>query len=412
MAEKSKTAPKTDPKVKRREPGPKTRRPVIPASFQISRQVNPMRDILAEAEVGKPASPAPLEPDAQQVNESSELITYYSGTVSDPLPEHLNPSIIGPVISGGPSGFTGPPDITGPSIFDGPSESRLWDRQIDGPSGFTGPVKSTYPEERLSPLESAERAYSLRPEFSLLNSLPDVPGHLPLFHQVTDYLDRQIPPSEQCVYRQLYRLTWGFGRGTVTISNGKLGERSGVGESTAKSATKGLEGKGLIKKLDRVAGFNTNQGITWLVYPPPALLKYLRVQGEKKKRPVKITGPVKSDGPSRSDPMKDIVLFTNEHTQTQAGVSGASRFTFEECRRYADHLKQTGQGITNPGGYATKIFRSGEADELIEAFLNPTQKSSIDNCPDCHGSAFVYIDTDNRDKGVKPCKHERLTPTI
>ena len=27
-----------------------------------------------------------------------------------------------------------------------------------------------------------------------------------------------------------------------------------------------------------------------------------------------------------------------------------SKFSLEECRRYADHLHKTGQGITNPGG--------------------------------------------------------------
>ena len=50
-----------------------------------------------------------------------------------------------------------------------------------------------------------------------------------------------------------------------------------------------------------------------------------------------------------------------------------SKFSLEECQRYAAHLKSTGQGITNPGGYATKIHRSGETDSLTEKFINPTQ---------------------------------------
>lgn len=48
-----------------------------------------------------------------------------------------------------------------------------------------------------------------------------------------------------------------------------------------------------------------------------------------------------------------------------------SKFSIEECRKYAQHLQATGQGINNPGGYATTIHRTGEADMLIESFLHP-----------------------------------------
>ncbi len=69
-------------------------------------------------------------------------------------------------------------------------------------------------------------------------------------------------------------------------------------------------------------------------------------------------------------------------------------------------------GITNPGGYATKIHRSGEADDLIETFLNPspTQTNVVDitRCPDCRGTGFY--EPGGAGKGVAKCKHERLTP--
>jgi len=81
----------------------------------------------------------------------------------------------------------------------------------------------------------------------------------------------------------------------------------------------------------------------------------------------------------------------------------------EECRRYAEHLQKTGQGINNPGGYATAIFRSGEADAQIEVFLNPPSSSTnlnIDECPDCGGSGYYY--PEGVEKGVKLCKHEKL----
>jgi hypothetical protein len=48
-------------------------------------------------------------------------------------------------------------------------------------------------------------------------------------------------------------------------------------------------------------------------------------------------------------------------------VRGGSRFTLEECRAFAESLRA--EGIQNPGGYATSIHRSGEADDRVEAFL-------------------------------------------
>ncbi len=81
--------------------------------------------------------------------------------------------------------------------------------------------------------------------------------------------------------------------------------------------------------------------------------------------------------------------------------------TLQECRKYAESLR--GEGIANPGGYATKIYRSGEADELIEKFLNPTaQAAQVDAsaCPDCSGSGWWY--PQGKDKGAARCKHEKL----
>jgi hypothetical protein len=89
-------------------------------------------------------------------------------------------------------------------------------------------------------------------------------------------------------------------------------------------------------------------------------------------------------------------------------VGVGSRFTHEECRKYADHLRKTGQGITNPGGYATTIYRTGEADELIEMWLNPPVQIDISQCPECQGRGFAYVDRTNHDKGVRLCKHEKL----
>jgi len=85
-----------------------------------------------------------------------------------------------------------------------------------------------------------------------------------------------------------------------------------------------------------------------------------------------------------------------------------SKFTIEECRRYAEHLRSTGQGINNPGGYATTIHRTGEADELMEAFINPAtvKQEDASQCPDCQGSGFYY--PEGPTGGVVKCRHTRL----
>jgi hypothetical protein len=115
-------------------------------------------------------------------------------------------------------------------------------------------------------------------------------------------------------------------------------------------------------------------------------------------------------------PNRELHDKERPHTQTQRGVgvsgvsagSAGSRFTIEECRKYAEYLKQTNQGITNPGGFATKVFRSGEHDSLIEAYLHPPVQVDPNKCPDCRGSGFVHIDPANFDRGVRPCKHAGL----
>jgi Helix-turn-helix domain len=98
---------------------------------------------------------------------------------------------------------------------------------------------------------------------------------------------------------------------------------------------------------------------------------------------------------------------------TRASVSGRSNFSLEECRKYAEHLHKAGEGITKPGGYATIIYRSGEADELIQKFLDKqeTQTKDISRCPDCQGIGFTY--PKGMDQGiVTKCQHERLSLII
>ena len=102
--------------------------------------------------------------------------------------------------------------------------------------------------------------------------------------------------------------------------------------------------------------------------------------------------------------------FKDTHTDN-GSVRVGSKFTIEECRKYAQHLQATGQGINNPGGYATTVQRTGEADPLIESFLYPeetapTAQLDTTQCPDCRGTGFYY--PQGVESGVAKCKHAQL----
>lgn len=92
-----------------------------------------------------------------------------------------------------------------------------------------------------------------------------------------------------------------------------------------------------------------------------------------------------------------------------APTNGKSKFTIADCRRYAEHLQKTNQGIMNPGGYATTIHRTGEVDALIEKYLTQPSKQDATPptaCPDCNGTGYWY--PQGKEKGVARCRHENL----
>jgi hypothetical protein len=217
-------------------------------------------------------------------------------------------------------------------------------------------------------------------------------------HDVTDRIMRQLDAYSQSALHQLLRLSWGHQSNECLIGLPKLAERCGFSESQARRAKKILVAKEFVKVLaeDYTHPDNNMRGTLYriLLTAPP----------------LKQAGGTQQVAGVRQRPNK--VNTQKENTQTQepaAGVRANSKFTIEECRRYGQHLQSTGQGINNPGGYATTIHRTGEADELIERFLNPTVSIQVDasQCPDCKGSGFYY--PNGPSGGVVKCKHEKLT---
>jgi hypothetical protein len=235
--------------------------------------------------------------------------------------------------------------------------------------------------------------------------LPADAPHLRTPHEITDRILPTLKPGCQIVLMRLYRLSAGFGSTTCHVSLPKLASACNISETQIRIFLRDLEQRKLIKRLsvDLANKIQSERGITFEVLLP-------RLAATKSVAGTRNVGSADSAAGSISEPNK--VNTQKESTQTQepsAGVRVGSKFSIEECKRYAEHLRSTGQGINNPGGYATTIHRTGEADELIERFLNPAASTQVDTsqCPDCGGSGFYY--PNGPSGGVAKCKHERLT---
>jgi hypothetical protein len=235
---------------------------------------------------------------------------------------------------------------------------------------------------------------------SLMDSLPETNGFTKLHHQIVDHLYGQLSTKEQVVHIQLYRLAWGRGRPNCFINLPKLARRSNLSQRSTGEAVASLESKGLIRKGAVVTGRGKDQGIEYWITPAPALAKTASLANPAG---LATSASLAKSGDSRE--YKEELHEEPTHKEPRVGVS--SRFTPEECRRYAEHLQRTGQGITNPGGYATTIHRTGKADTFIDLFLNPPPVRNTSNCPDCEGQGFRLVERDGR-QGVVRCIHEQL----
>jgi len=237
------------------------------------------------------------------------------------------------------------------------------------------------------------------------------------FQYLNDLSDRVIPelklkPFEQVVLNRLYRLSRGWQSEECTVGLGALSKQCVMSRTSVQKSIGILVEKGLIEDLgeDKKGGkegkrYRVLSGTT---IPARTIPKDTIVKGEKTMLPE--TTEVLSTIPPNTTNKDSNKDFKNTHTNSKESVGG-SKFTYEECRRYAKHLHSTGQGINNPGGYATIIHRTGQADMLIENYLHPQAADpavnlDISQCPDCNGTGFYY--PRGMDGGVARCKHKQL----
>jgi hypothetical protein len=260
-------------------------------------------------------------------------------------------------------------------------------------------------------------------------------GYYPVFNDISDRLipELQLDPYEQAVLQRLYRLSRGWKKEECEVGLGTLAKqcvmsRSQVQRSIAKLIEKdlienlgstrkgGKEGNryrvlaGVPVEISRAAQQKTRTGETIVRetileqrIPSETIVTQELTRSEEG---TEVSPGIVSEGTNKNT-NKDL----KNNTYTRAGVGAGSKFTLEECRRYAEHLHSTGQGINNPGGYATTIHRTGEADSLIESFLHPASAGTppdldASQCPDCHGTGFYY--PRGVEAGVARCRHEQL----
>jgi hypothetical protein len=266
----------------------------------------------------------------------------------------------------------------------------------------TAPVRDTAAAQDDS--EPLHRATDAQPAATAQQTTH--PGFTRVPHDLLDRILPTLDTYDQVLLIRLYRLARGFNSDTCRVSVPTLAKACNVSERQVRKSIIKLEGRGLVQRIEQDFG-NKNlslRGTTFKVLildPTPA----------RRTTPALQTTPAQYATPAPGAANK--VNTQKENTQTQgeptAVVRVGSKFSIEDCRRYAKHLQSTGQGINNPGGYATTIHRTGEADLLIESFLNPpapTPTVDASQCPDCKGSGFYY--PNGTGGGVAKCKHEKL----
>ncbi len=314
-----------------------------------------------------------------------------------------------PTDSAPPTPFT-PPTITTPATESVPAAKTTPTTNFAPPAKIAPATESAPGANRTGQPLRNEPAKETAPPAKTKGAslLPVDAPHLRTPHEITDRILPTLKPGCQVVLMRLYRLSAGFGSSTCHVSLPKLASSCNISETQIRVFLRDLEQRKLIKRLsiDLANKVQSERGVTFEVLLP-------RLATTKSTAGVKNAGGSESVGGAITEPNK--VNTQKESTQTQeppaASVRVGSKFTLEECRRYARHLQSTGQGINNPGGYATTVHRTGEADLLIEKFLHPEESNASANvdasqCPDCNGTGFYY--PQGLEGGVARCKHERL----
>lgn len=262
------------------------------------------------------------------------------------------------------------------------------------------PSQSTQKAQRHSGIKQ-ERRPRITPEQSTDR------GYYPTFNDLDDNIipAYKLDTYEQSVLRRLYRLSRGFKSQECEAGLGALSKACNISRSQVQKTVSSLMNRGLIHSLGHSQNGTRYRVLDQLPAVPHKGIPDRGIPHQEEGVPQESPQGIPQGGNNKNN--KDLI---NTHTNTGAAVGVRSKFSLEDCRRYAEHLRASGQGINNPGGYATTIHRTGEADELIKRFLSPASAQSETDtsaCPDCQGTGFYY--PKGIDQGVAKCPHSRLT---
>lgn len=197
-------------------------------------------------------------------------------------------------------------------------------------------------------------------------------GYFPAYNDLSDRLIPQmgLNPFEQSVLLRLYRLSRGWKSDECEVGLGTLAKFCVMSRSQVQRSVAALIDKGLIVNLGP-SKKGSKDGNRYRVLPgvptaPSQTIVRQTIVPEEETIPQQNTevGQTIVPGNTNKNNNKEVL---NTHPQTAGSVRVGSRFTLEECRSFAESLRA--EGIQNPGGYATSIYRSGEADDRVEAFL-------------------------------------------
>jgi hypothetical protein len=396
-------------------------------------------DALAATDAGNP-TPAQHQSDQPSINHaedlqsSSDQMASHETMVSQNIPPQTIPNQTIPsqtiphVIS------AESPDLTGGKRNIEGSASNHEEKHEEDNLDFTSSTQ-TIPQQTIVGENPLSQGRVTRKVSDKKRGVDATKGYYPVFNDISDRLipEMQLDPYEQAVLQRLYRLSRGWKREECEVGLGTLAKqcvmsRSQVQRSIAKLIEKELiENLGSTRKGGKegnryrvLAGVpvdtgrsmqqktRTGETIVRETIPEQAIPSETIVTQEM----TMVRGGTEvSQGIVSETTNKNTNKDLKNNTHTEAGVGVGSKFTIEECRRYAEHLRSTGQGINNPGGYATTIHRTGEADSLIESFLQQELAGAPSNldagqCPDCHGTGFYY--PRGVEAGVARCRHEQL----
>lgn len=221
------------------------------------------------------------------------------------------------------------------------------------------------------------------------------------------------------------------------------GENQGTGRDSVRRMLRELQTFGYLSGVGRESQERARRGRFGqneiVVYESLSLNPFYSEKSPSPENPSTVDSPSAAP-PSPDSPSPENTATYKEqnsqktqrtnHTHQQTGlravgapavvVGAGSKFSSEDCRRYADHLHASGQGVTNPGGFARSIFTTGTEDAAIEAWLASVEPERVESgeltpppvldkskCPDCKGYGVTY--PGGFDKGAKKCRHERLT---